>query len=104
MIELTSKNFDLEVLKSDMPVVVDFWATWCGPCRVFSPIIEEVAKDYSGKAKFGKLDTDENSDIASRYNIMSIPTILLFQNGDVKAMSVGALPKESFKKWLDGNL
>lgn len=104
MIDLTSKNFDSEVLKSDKPVVVDFWATWCGPCRIFSPIIDEVSKTYGNKVKFGKLETDENSDIASRYNIMSIPTVLLFHNGEVKAMSVGAVPKESFKKWLDKNL
>ena len=104
MIELTSKNFDSEVLKSDVPVVVDFWATWCGPCRIFSPIIDEVSKSYEKKAKFGKLETDDNSDIAARYNIMSIPTVLLFDKGEIKAMSVGALPKDSFKKWLDKNL
>lgn len=104
MMDLTSKNFDSEVTKSKAPVVVDFWATWCGPCRVFSPIIEEVSKAYGDKVKFGKLDTDENSDIASRYNIMSIPSVLLFENGEVKAMSVGALPKEMLKKWIDKNL
>ena len=104
MMELTSKNFDSELLKSDKPVVVDFWATWCGPCRIFSPIIEDVAKGYEKGVKFGKLETDDNSDIAARYNIMSIPTVLIFQNGEVKAMSVGAVPKETFKKWLDKNL
>ncbi len=104
MIEITSQNFDAEVLKSPVPVVVDYWASWCGPCRIFSPIIEEVSKQYGTKVKFGKLNTDENTDIASRYNIMSIPTVLLYEKGEVKAMSVGALPKDSFKKWLDKNL
>ena len=104
MLELTSKNFESEVIKSDKPVVVDYWAEWCGPCRIFSPIIEEVEKSYTGKVKFGKLNTDENSDVAARYNIMSIPSVLLFEKGEVKAMSVGAIPKESFKKWLDKNL
>jgi thioredoxin 1 len=104
MIDFTTENFDAEVMKSKTPVVVDFWATWCGPCRIFSPVIEEVSKGYEGKVKFGKLDTDENSDIAAKYNIMSIPSVLLFENGEVKAMSVGALPKDTFKKWLDKNL
>ncbi len=104
MLELTKENFDKEVLSSSTPVVVDFWAAWCGPCRIFSPIIDEVSKSYEKKAKFGKLNTDENNEIAAKYNIMSIPTVLLFQNGEVKAMSVGALPKDSFKKWLDKNL
>ncbi|MDE1834825.1 MAG: thioredoxin [Candidatus Micrarchaeota archaeon] len=104
MIDLTSKTFDSEVLKSSVPVVVDYWASWCGPCRIFSPIIDEVSKQYGTKVKFAKLNTDENPEIASRYNIMSIPTVLLFDKGDVKAMSVGALPKDSFKKWLDKNL
>ncbi len=104
MLELTKENFDKEVLSSSTPVVVDLWAAWCGPCRIFSPIIDEVSKSYEKKAKFGKLNTDENNEIAAKYNIMSIPTVLLFQNGEVKAMSVGALPKDSFKKWLDKNL
>lgn len=104
MIDLSKDNFDAEVLNAKQPVLVDFWAEWCGPCRIFSPIIEDVSKDYSGKVKFFKLNTDENSEIASRYNIMSIPTVLLFDKGEVKAMSVGALPKESFKKWLEKNL
>lgn len=104
MLEFTTQNFDAEVLKSAQPVIVDFWAEWCGPCRIFSPIIEAIEKEYQNKAKFGKLNTDENNEIASKYDIMSIPSVLLFEKGEVKAMSVGALPKESFKKWLDKNL
>ena len=104
MMDFTTENFETEVLKSKTPVVVDFWAEWCGPCRIFSPIIDEVSKAYEPKAKFGKLNTDDNSEIAGKYNIMSIPSVLIFDKGEVKAMSVGALPKDSFKKWLDKNL
>ena len=104
MPDFTTDNFESEVMKSKEPVVVDFWAAWCGPCRIFSPIIEDVSNDYAGKVKFGKLNVDENQNIAGEYNIMSIPTVLLFEKGQVKAMSVGALPKESFKKWLEKNL
>ncbi len=102
--DFTTENFEAEVLKSKTPVVVDFWAEWCGPCRIFSPIIDEVSKAYEPKVKFGKLNTDENNDIAGKYNIMSIPSVLVFEKGEVKAMSVGALPKDTFKKWLDKNL
>ncbi len=104
MIELTESNFDSEVLKSTVPVVIDFWAPWCGPCRMFSPTIEEVAKDLGSKAKFAKINTDEAPNIATKYNIMSIPTVLLFDKGIVKSTSVGALPKETFRKWLEKNL
>ncbi|MEM0074342.1 MAG: thioredoxin [Candidatus Micrarchaeaceae archaeon] len=104
MQEVKSDDFEKEVLKSDKPVIVDFWAEWCAPCRIFSPIIEEVSKDYVNKVKFCSLNTDENQDIAMKYNIMSIPTAMLFEKGIPKAMSVGAIPKEEFKKWLEENL
>jgi thioredoxin 1 len=104
MIEINSGNFEQEVLKSNVPVVIDFWAPWCGPCRVFSPIIDEVSKEYEGKAKFAKVNTDDNQEIAVKYNIMSIPTVMLFVEGKPKATSVGAVPKEALKKWILKNM
>ncbi len=98
------KNFDAEVLKSNKPVVVDVWAEWCGPCRMYSPIVDEVAKDYEGKVKFVKVNADDNQAIDEKYNVMSIPTTLLIVKGQLKAASVGAVPKEALKKWIDGNL
>ena len=93
----TSANFDADVLGSEIPVVVDFFATWCGPCRMMAPVIEELAEEYDGKVKIGKLDVDENSDIAARYGVMSIPTIILFKNGEVFSKSVGLQDKEVLK-------
>ncbi len=102
--DVNEKDFEEKVLKSKIPVIVDVWAPWCGPCRIYSPIIEEVSNDYEGKIKFVKVDADENENIAARYGIMSIPTTLLIENGKVKAQSVGAVPKEVLKKWIDKNL
>ena len=90
----TSANFVADVLGSEIPVVVDFFATLCGPCRMMAPVIEELAEEYDGKVKLGKLDVAENSDIAARYGVMSIPTIILFKNGEVFSKSVGLLDKE----------
>jgi len=106
VIETNKTNFENHVLKSDVPVVVDIWAEWCGPCRMYSPVVEEVSKDYEGKVKFMKVnaDSDDNQRLLEKYSIMSIPTTLLIENGKVKAMNVGALSKEALRKWLKSNL
>jgi len=100
LFEFTDQNFESEALKSDKPVLVDFWAPWCAPCRMVGPIIEELAGSYLEKVKVGKLNTDDNPGIASRYGIMSIPTILLFKNGEIVERIVGAAPKKDFEKIL----
>jgi thioredoxin 1 len=102
--DVSEANFENDVLKSKTPVVVDIWAPWCGPCRMYSPIVDEVSKDYEGKVKFVKVNADENEAIASKYNVMSIPTTLLIKSGKVAAMQVGAVPKETLKKWIEKNI
>lgn len=92
-IEITDTNFEQEVLKSDVPVLIDFWAVWCGPCRVIAPVVEEIADEYEGKLKVGKLDVDNNPQVAVKYGIRSIPTLLIFNNGEVSDQLIGALPK-----------
>jgi thioredoxin 1 len=101
---VTDANFDAEVLDSKTPVVVDIWAEWCGPCRLYSPIIDEVSKEYEGKVKFAKVNADESEHVVQKYNVTSIPTTLLVKNGEIKAMNVGALPREALKKWISSNL
>jgi len=96
VIELTDQNFDAEVLKSNVPVLVDFWATWCGPCRTIAPIIDELAVTYKGKLKVGKVDTDKNSLYASKLGISSIPAVFVFKNGQVVDRIIGARPKQAF--------
>lgn len=93
MLEITKDNFEKEVLQSEQPVAIDLWAPWCGPCRAITPIMEEIASDFSGKAKVVKLNVDDNPAIAAKYRIMSIPTILFFKNGNVEAQIVGLVPK-----------
>jgi len=100
-IKLTDQNFNEEVLKSEIPVVVDFWAEWCMPCRMVGPIIEELAKEYEGKVKVGKMNVDENSQVPGNFGIMSIPSILIFKNGQPVKTIVGAQPKDNFKKEID---
>ena len=93
-ITLTNANFENEVLNSDIPVLVDFWATWCGPCKMIAPIVAEIAEEYEGKIKVGKVNVDEENSLAMQYRVASIPTILLFKNGQVVNTSVGFLPKQ----------
>ena len=104
VIDITDDNFETEVLKSDLPVLVDFWAEWCGPCKVLGPIIDKVAPEYDGKIKFTKLNIDQNPATAPNYQIRGIPTVLIFKNGELKATSVGVLSKTELNKLLDENL
>ncbi len=97
----TDDSFDKEVLKSEVPVLVDFWAEWCGPCRMMGPTVDQVATEYAGKVKVGKLDVDSNQQTASRYGIRGIPTVLLFKDGQIVEQKVGAIQKPEFQKMID---
>jgi thioredoxin 1 len=101
LIKLTEQNFETEVLKSETPVLVDFWAEWCGPCKMIAPVVEQFAAEYNGKLKVCKLDVDAQGSIAQRYRILSIPTLLIFKNGEVAAQVVGAVPKKDLQKHID---
>lgn len=101
IIEVTTSTWDQEVLKEKGLVMVDFWAVWCGPCRMIAPTVEEIAKEYAGKLKVCKLNTDENPDIASRYKIMGIPTLMFFKDGEKVDQIVGAVPKPQLKAKID---
>ncbi|MDP3929248.1 MAG: thioredoxin [Bacteroidota bacterium] len=103
-LELTDSNFEEVVLKSDKPVLVDFWAEWCGPCRMVGPVVEELAKEYEGKAVIGKLDVDSNPRIATEFGIMSIPALLFFKDGKVVDKQVGAVPKHVLANKLNAQL
>jgi len=104
IVELTTAAWDKEVLQANGLVMVDFWAVWCGPCRMIAPTVEELAKEYAGKVKVGKLNTDENPDIASKYKIMGIPTIMFFKDGQKVDQIVGAVPKPQLKAKIDALL
>ena len=103
-LEITDNNFEELVLKSDKPVLVDFWAEWCGPCRMVGPVVEELSKENEGKAVVGKVNVDNNAQISMKYGIRNIPTILFFKNGQVVDRSVGAVPKTQLTQKLEGQL
>ncbi|MBD3409835.1 MAG: thioredoxin [Ignavibacteriales bacterium] len=103
-IEVTDATFEDEILKSDKPALVDFWAVWCGPCKVIAPVVEEIAADYDGKLVVGKLDVDSNQESAIKYGVRSIPTLLVFKGGEVAATIIGAKPKEQIVKEVEAVL
>jgi thioredoxin len=98
----TDSSFDQDVLRADVPVLVDFWAEWCGPCRMIAPALEEIAGQLGDKVKIVKLNVDENPNTAAKYGIMSIPTLMLFKNGDIASRQVGAAPKQKLQQWISG--
>lgn len=103
-LEITDNNFDELVLKSDKPVLVDFWAEWCGPCRMVGPLVEELAKEYEGKAVIGKVNVDNNSEISSKYGIRNIPALLFFKNGEIVDKQIGAVPKSVLAGKLEAQI
>ncbi|MFT6867437.1 MAG: thioredoxin 1 [Cyclobacteriaceae bacterium] len=102
-IEITDQNFD-EILKTDKPVLIDFWAEWCGPCKMIGPLVEELASDYEGKAVIGKVDVDVNPEVSAKFGIRSIPTLLVFKNGEIVDKQIGAVPKTVLSQKLDAQL
>ena len=99
--EFTDQSFDTDVVQADLPVLIDFWAAWCGPCKAIAPTIAEIAGDYAGKVKVGKLNVDQNQNTAMQYGVRSIPTLLIMKSGEVVSQIVGAVPKENITKALD---
>ena len=103
-VEITDANFEQEVTKSELPVLIDFWAVWCGPCKMIAPFVEELAGEYEGKIKIGKVDVDSNPQISMNYGIRSIPTLLIFKDGKVVDQIIGAVPKQAIAAKLDSQL
>jgi len=104
IVTLTDENFEEEVNSSTVPVLVDYWAEWCGPCKMIGPLVEEMAEEYSNRLKVGKLDVDENQSSASKQNVMSIPTLLIFKEGEVVAQQIGAVNKTQLTEFIESNL
>jgi len=103
-LNLTGENFESEVIKSEKPVLVDFWAEWCPPCRMLAPTLEKLSEEYRDKVKICKLNVDEAPDVANRFGVSSIPTLILFKGGKEAGRQIGALPEETLKKWIDSGL
>jgi thioredoxin 1 len=101
---VTDESFEPEVLKADTPVLVDYWAEWCGPCKAIAPLLDEVAKEYHGRVKVTKVNIDDNQEVPRKYNIRGIPTLMLFKNGNLEAMKVGALSKSQLTAFLDSHI
>ena len=104
LVHISDNSFDADVVKSETPVLVDFWAEWCGPCKAIAPVLDELANEYDGKLTIAKLDVDANPQTARQFNVRSIPTLILFKDGDVGAQHVGATSKQQLKDFLDSNL
>ena len=104
IVTLTQENFAAEVLKASVPVLVDFWAEWCGPCKMIAPILDEAAKDYAGKLKVAKINIDDNQATPSKFGVRGIPTLMIFKNGEVAATKVGALSKSQLKAFIDSHI
>ena len=104
IVHVTDNSFDADVLNSQLPVLVDYWAEWCGPCRMIAPILDEVSEDYAGRLKIAKVNIDENRDIATKFGIRGIPTLMIFKDGSVAATKVGALSKSQLEAFIDSNI
>ncbi len=104
IIAVTDSTFEDQVLKSDKPVIVDYWAEWCGPCKMIAPILDEIAEEYSGKVAIAKLNIDENQDTPQKYAVRGIPTLMIFKNGNVAATKVGAMSKSQLSAFIDSNI
>ncbi|MBI5643851.1 MAG: thioredoxin TrxA [Deltaproteobacteria bacterium] len=104
IVDVTDSNFETAILKSDIPVLVDFWASWCAPCKAIAPIVEEIAKDYGGRVRVAKMNVDENPSTPGKYGVRGIPTLILFKNGQIVDQVVGAVPKNQIKSLVDKGL